>query len=65
MSRTVFKLVWDTIQKGDEIFAYVKNMAKDDSYYWVFAHVTPTMDTFLAKPSLSNLKLDRISSNSH
>jgi PAS domain S-box-containing protein len=45
MPRTVFKLLWDTIQKGDEIFAYVKNMAKDGSYYWVFEHVTPTFDS--------------------
>ncbi len=40
MPRTVFKLLWDMIQNGEEIFAYVKNMAKDGSYYWVFAHVT-------------------------
>jgi PAS domain S-box-containing protein len=45
MPRTIFKLLWDTIQKGDGIFAYVKNMAKDGSYYWVFAHVTPTFDS--------------------
>lgn len=45
MPRTIFKLLWDTIQKGEEIFAYVKNMAKDGSYYWVFAHVTPTFDS--------------------
>jgi PAS domain S-box-containing protein len=45
MPRTIFKLLWDTIQKGSEIFAYVKNMAKDGSYYWVFAHVTPTFDS--------------------
>ena len=42
MPRCVFKLLWDTIQQGNEIFAYVKNMAKDGAYYWVFAHVTPT-----------------------
>jgi PAS domain S-box-containing protein len=45
MPRTVFKLLWDTIQKGQEIFAYVKNLAKDGRYYWVFAHVTPTFDS--------------------
>ena len=42
MPRCVFKLLWDTIQGGNEIFAYVKNMAKNGAYYWVFAHVTPT-----------------------
>jgi PAS domain S-box-containing protein len=44
MPRCVFKLLWDTIQGGNEIFAYVKNMAKNGAYYWVFAHVTPTFD---------------------
>lgn len=44
MPRTIFKLLWDTIQKGNEIFTYIKNLAKDGSYYWVFAHVTPTFD---------------------
>ncbi len=42
MPRCVFKLLWDTIASGNEIFAYVKNMAKNGDYYWVFAHVTPT-----------------------
>jgi PAS domain S-box-containing protein len=41
MPRAVFKLLWDTIQAGNECFAYVKNMAKDGSFYWVFANVTP------------------------
>jgi PAS domain S-box-containing protein len=44
MPRAVFKLLWDTILDGREIFAYVKNMAKNGNFYWVFAHVTPTFD---------------------
>jgi PAS domain S-box-containing protein len=42
MPRAVFKLLWDTIQGGSEIFAYVINRAKNGDHYWVFAHVTPT-----------------------
>jgi PAS domain S-box-containing protein len=42
MPRCVFKLLWDTIANGDEIFAYVLNMAADGAEYWVFAHVTPS-----------------------
>lgn len=42
MPRCVFQLLWQTIAAGDEIFAYVKNMAKNGDYYWVFAHVTPS-----------------------
>lgn len=44
MPRSVFKLLWDTIQAKKEIFAYVLNMAKNGDHYWVFAHVTPTLD---------------------
>ena len=45
MPRCVFKFLWDTIASGKEIFAYVKNMAKNGDHYWVFAHVTPTFDS--------------------
>ncbi len=44
MPRAVFKLLWDTIQTKRECNAYVKNMAKDGSFYWVFANVTPNFD---------------------
>ncbi|CAA7612429.1 PAS domain-containing protein [Magnetospirillum sp. SS-4] len=44
MPRCVFKLLWDTIETGKEIFAYVKNRAKNGDHYWVLAHVTPTFD---------------------
>ncbi len=42
MPRCVFKLLWDTVQAGTEIFAYVVNMAKNGDHYWVLAHVTPS-----------------------
>lgn len=44
MPRCVFKLLWDHIQNGKEIFAYVKNICKDGGYYWVLANVTPSVD---------------------
>lgn len=44
MPRSVFKLLWDTIGAKREIFAYVVNMAKNGDHYWVFAHVTPSLD---------------------
>lgn len=42
MPRCVFKFLWDRISTGHEVFAYVKNMARNGDYYWVLAHVTPT-----------------------
>jgi hypothetical protein len=44
MPHSVFKLLWETIQGGEEIFAYVLNMARNGDHYWVFAHVTPSRD---------------------
>lgn len=41
MPRCVFKLLWDRISAGQEIFAYVVNLAKNGDHYWVLAHVTP------------------------
>jgi len=43
MPRAVFKLLWDTIQAKRECNAYVKNMAKDGSFYWVLANITPSL----------------------
>ncbi len=44
MPRAIFKLLWDTISLGNELFAYIVNLAKSGDHYWVFAHVTPTFD---------------------
>ena len=44
MPGCVFKLLWDTISAGNEIFAYVINLCKNGDHYWVYAHVTPSFD---------------------
>ena len=44
MPRCIFKFLWDTIQTGDELLAYVINKCKNGDHYWVFAHVTATYD---------------------
>jgi len=42
--KAVFKLLWDMVQAGDEIFAYVINKTKNGNDYWVYANVTPSLD---------------------
>lgn len=44
MPSTIFKFLWEKIKGREEIFAYVINKTKNDDYYWVFAHVTPSLD---------------------
>lgn len=56
MPRCVFKLLWDRIAAGHEIFAYVVNLAKNGDHYWVLAHVTPSYD---AKGNLAGYHSNR------
>jgi hypothetical protein len=42
MPRCIFKLLWERIESGKEIFAYVINRALTGDHYWVFAHATPS-----------------------
>lgn len=41
MPRVVFRELWDHLQAGEGIGAYVLNRAKDGSPYWVFAVARP------------------------
>lgn len=64
MPRLVFKLLWERVQNKKEIFAYVKNLSADGSYYWVYANVTASVDqndnvigyySVRRKPNVQNL----------
>lgn len=44
MPRVIFRLLWSKIKRKEEIFAYIKNMSFDGSFYWVFANVTASLD---------------------
>lgn len=35
MPKVIFKIMWERLKAGKNIFAVVKNMAKDGRYYWV------------------------------
>ena len=42
MPKAVYRLLWDTLAKKREIFAYINNLAADGAHYWVLAHITPS-----------------------
>jgi len=44
MPKAVFKYLWDTVSKKDEVFAYVLNKTKQGNDYWVFANITASLD---------------------
>ena len=39
MPKVVFKYLWDTIKGGKDVVAFVKNLCKDGSFYWILATV--------------------------
>jgi len=39
MPKVIFQYLWKNIKEGKEVIAYVKNLCKDGSYYWVIAQV--------------------------
>lgn len=54
MPKGVFRILWDGIQAGHPVGAYVKNRARDGLYYWVYALVTPVEGGYISvrmKPS--------------
>ncbi|MFV8251219.1 PAS domain-containing protein [Bdellovibrio bacteriovorus] len=54
MPRAVFKEFWNFLNQGKAVGAYVKNLAGNGSYYWVYAFAFPVGDGYLSvrfKPS--------------
>ena len=39
MPKVIFEYLWDNLKAGSDVVAYVKNLCKDGSYYWVLATV--------------------------
>lgn len=39
MPKVIFKYLWENIQEGRDVTAYVKNLCKDGGFYWVLATV--------------------------
>ena len=39
MPKVIFKYLWDNLKEGRDVNAYVKNLCKDGSFYWVLATV--------------------------
>ncbi len=44
MPRSIFLFLWNQLQAGHEVFAYVINLSKNGDHYWVLAHVTPSIN---------------------
>ncbi len=62
MPRAVFQFLWEYLERGQPIAAYVKNLARDGAHYWVLATVIPVPEGYLSvrmKPSSDLLPVVR------
>jgi diguanylate cyclase (GGDEF)-like protein/PAS domain S-box-containing protein len=41
MPKTIYEVMWNTIQGGDTWVGEIKNKTKDGGFYWVNAHISP------------------------
>lgn len=57
MPKVIFKTLWDYLNANKPIVAYVKNRAKDGSYYWVLAAVFPLSDRYISIRIKPNTKI--------
>ncbi|NPA87887.1 MAG: PAS domain-containing protein [Epsilonproteobacteria bacterium] len=44
MPKTIFKELWDTIEKNQNYRGIIKNLRKDGKYYWVEVFIEPIYD---------------------
>lgn len=44
MPKVIFKLMWERLNQGKNIYAVVKNLAKDGRYYWVLTNFETKYD---------------------
>lgn len=44
MPQCAFKILWETLKKGETFWGIVKNLTKDGRFYWVMTEVKPIMN---------------------
>ncbi len=44
MPRTIFRLMWETLEANNEFVCYLKYLRKDGGCFWAFANLTPSFD---------------------
>jgi PAS domain S-box-containing protein len=50
MPKIIFKIMWDRLEEGKNIYAIVKNRAKDGRYYWIITDFESNLDKVSNKP---------------
>jgi len=44
MPKAIFKILWEELKNKKEVYCFIKNRAKENKYYWVFAYIRPSIN---------------------
>ncbi|MCK4442437.1 MAG: PAS sensor protein, partial [Sulfurovaceae bacterium] len=44
MPKAIFINLWKQLKNKEPIYCFIKNKSKDNRYYWVFAHIRPSIN---------------------
>jgi aerotaxis receptor len=44
MPKSIFKQMWNTIERGEKFRGFIKNLRKDGKYYWAEVFIEPVFD---------------------
>jgi len=44
MPKAIFKYIEEKLNSKEEVYSFIKNRTKDESYYWIFSHIYPTFN---------------------
>jgi len=58
MPKNAFRELWQTIQSGKSWSGKVKNLKKDDGYYWVYAHIEPLFNRYGKIEGYAAIRID-------
>jgi len=57
MPRSVFQVMWQMVQRGEEFYGFVKKRAKNGDHYWVFTRVGARTDDGGAITGYSSVRI--------
>jgi len=44
MPKAIFKFLWESLKRREDIYCFIKNRAKDGDFYWIFSHIYPSFN---------------------
>ncbi len=44
MPKAIFKILWERLKNREDVYCFIKNKARENRFYWVFAYIRPSFN---------------------